>query len=68
MLWNLVDQLILITGIIILMAIIDTVLTILKKEHYLNWINFIGIVIILGIVLKEIFLFLSDLRRLLHRL
>lgn len=68
MLWNLVDQLILITGIIILMAIIDTVLTILKKEHYLNWINFIGIAIILGIVLKEIFLFLSDLRRLLHRL
>jgi uncharacterized membrane protein YdcZ (DUF606 family) len=68
MLWNLVDQLILITGIIILMAIIDTVLTILKKEHYLNWINFIGIAIILGIVLREIFLFLSDLRRLLHRL
>jgi hypothetical protein len=68
MLWNLIDQLILITGIIILMAIIDTVLTMLKKEHYLNWINFIGISIILGIVLKEIFLFLSDLRRLLHRL
>jgi uncharacterized membrane protein YdcZ (DUF606 family) len=68
MLWNLVDQLILITGMVILMAIIDTVLTILKKEHYLNWVNIIGIAIILGIVLREIFLFLSDLRRLLHRL
>lgn len=66
--WNMIDELMMVVGIILLITVIDTILTLMEKDQYIKWVNFLGLILILGLVLREIFDFLLSLRSLLHRL
>ncbi|CCQ97319.1 hypothetical protein CULT_60104 [[Clostridium] ultunense Esp] len=66
--WGFIDQLLLIVAVILLITVMDTILTLIEKEQYIKWVNFLGLILILSLIMREILDFLHSLRTLLHRL
>ncbi|MBE3555444.1 MAG: hypothetical protein IMW85_10760 [Thermicanus sp.] len=66
--WGFIDQLLMLVGVILIITVMDTILTLIEKEQYIKWVNFLGLILILSFILREILDFLHRLRTLLHRL
>lgn len=67
------DELLIMVGISFILAIIETILYLLKldkekKDQYMRWFNIFGIAIILTIVFQEVYSFFLELTRFLSRL
>jgi cytochrome bd-type quinol oxidase subunit 1 len=67
------DELLIMVGISFILAIIETILYLLKldkekKDLYMRWFNIFGIAIILTIVFQEVYSFFLELKRFLSRL
>lgn len=73
MIRNYLDELLIMVGIAFILAIIETILYLLKldkekKDQYMRWFNLFGIAIILTIVFQEVYSFFLELKRFLSRL
>lgn len=60
------DTLILLFGLAVAVTIIDAILGAMDKRQFIPWVNLLGLITVLGIVLDHVYRFVLSLKTFLH--